>query len=75
MGALLDRLPVIPLIIVAFMLGVAPLVPEPHLVEKIRWFLSGLPFRPIDWLDLLMHSAPLLLLLVKLLRMMSVKVA
>jgi hypothetical protein len=75
MGALLDRIPVIPLIVVAFMLGVAPLTPEPHLVEKIRWLIAGLPFKPIDWLDLLMHGVPVLILLVKLLRMAAVKAA
>ena len=75
MGALLDRVPVIPLIIMAFMLGIAPMVPEPHLVEKIRWLIAGLPFKPIDWLDLLMHGAPVALLLVKLARMASVKAA
>jgi phage shock protein E len=45
-------------------LGLAPFVPEPHLFGKIRWVLGGaVDMQPMDWLDLLYHAAPWLLLL------------
>lgn len=53
------------LIPVALALGLAPFVPEPHLVEKTRMLLAGELSRPIDIFDLFFHSAPLALLLVK----------
>ncbi|MFT5358976.1 MAG: hypothetical protein ACI9KE_006218 [Polyangiales bacterium] len=40
-------------------LGLAPFVPEPHLVGKIRWVLGGAEgMGPADWGDLAMHGAP-----------------
>lgn len=61
----LDRIPFPPLIVAATLLGLAPFVPEPHLLEKLRllsqWELS----RPIDMFDLLLHAAPVALLLLK----------
>jgi hypothetical protein len=50
------------LAVVAGWLAIAPLVPEPHLVEKTRMLLSGTLVRPIDIFDLLLHSVPLMLL-------------
>ena len=49
----------------ALLLGLSPFVPEPHLVEKIRMLINGQLIRPLDIFDLLMHVAPLLLLLLK----------
>jgi len=49
----------------ALLLGLSPFVPEPHLVEKIRMLLAGQLVRPIDIFDLLMHAAPIVLLLMK----------
>jgi hypothetical protein len=46
-------------------LGLAPFVPEPHLVGKIRWVAGGaVGMQPMDWLDLAMHAAPFVWLLV-----------
>jgi hypothetical protein len=53
------------LIPASLMLGLAPFVPEPHLVEKIRWAFTGHPFKPIDIFDLFLHGAFPVLLLVK----------
>lgn len=40
-------------------LGLAPFVPEPHLVGKIRWVLGGADgMALVDWGDLAMHGAP-----------------
>jgi hypothetical protein len=53
------------LIPASLLLGLAPFVPEPHLVEKIRWLFTGHPFKPIDVFDLFLHGAFPALLLVK----------
>jgi hypothetical protein len=45
------------LIPASLLLGLAPFVPEPHLVEKIRWLFTGHPFQPIDIFDLFLHGA------------------
>ena len=64
----LDKIPLPSLLMAAVLLGLAPFVPEPHLVEKLRllgqWQLS----RPIDIFDLALHAAPSVLLLMKLAR-------
>jgi len=45
-------------------LGLAPFVPEPHVLGKIRWVLGGAKGMQImDWGDLLMHGAPWLWLI------------
>jgi hypothetical protein len=60
----LDKLPWELLIIGSLTLGLAPFIPEPHLIEKLRMLFQGTLSRPIDIFDLLMHGAfPLLLLL------------
>jgi hypothetical protein len=51
-------------IVACLTLGLAPFSPEPHLVEKVRWVSEGAQgMRPIDWFDLVLHSAPWLALL------------
>lgn len=64
--AWLDKIPTIPLIIVAVFLGLAPFVPEPHLWEKLKMLRVGTLVRPLDIFDLLLHGVPVLLMLVKL---------
>lgn len=64
-----DAIPLDILILVALGLGLAPFFPEPHLVEKIRMLVQGQLSRPVDIFDLLMHAAPIALLVAKLLRM------
>lgn len=65
----LDKIPLLPLLVGALLLGAAPFVPEPHLVEKLRMLLAGELARPIDIFDLFLHGALPLLLLLKLMRM------
>lgn len=65
MKRLLDRMSYTTIIPVALILAVAPLFPEPHLVEKVRMLLQGALRRPIDVFDLLLHSVPLILLATK----------
>ena len=64
----LDRLPWVWLLLLAGWMAVAPITPEPHLVEKLRLLAQGALVRPLDIFDLAMHSAPLLLVAVKLWR-------
>lgn len=64
----LDRFPLGLLAAVALWLAVAPVVPEPHLIEKLRLLSQGVLSRPIDILDLLLHSLPLVWLIVRLWR-------
>ena len=65
---LLDRLPWIWLLLLAGWLAIAPITPEPHLVEKLRLLAQGELVRPLDILDLAMHATPLFLVLLKLWR-------
>jgi hypothetical protein len=67
----LDRIPLGPLLVIALMLGLAPLHPEPHLWEKLKMLAAGELSRPIDIFDLLLHGTPVLLLLLRLGREVS----
>jgi len=69
----LDYLPWHILIIGSLTLGLAPFVPEPHLVEKLRMLWQGTLQRPIDILDLIMHAVFPLLLLLKGIYVVSLK--
>jgi hypothetical protein len=71
MGAMLDQISWPVAIILALLLGLAPFFPEPHLWEKLKMLAAGTLTRPIDIFDLLMHAAPVALLLAKLLRAMT----
>jgi len=62
----MKSLPYAFLVPVALFLAVAPIVPEPHLVEKLRMLASGTLRRPLDIFDLFWHAGPLGLLLFRL---------
>jgi len=66
---LIDKIPLVPLVIVAIFFSLAPFQPEPHLLEKIRMLAHGELVKPIDIFDLFMHATPLALLVVRLLRL------
>ena len=51
-------------VIAVLMIG-APLVPEPHLVEKARMAMNGTLTRPIDLFDVAWHLLPTALLVWK----------
>lgn len=53
------------LILASLLLGLAPFVPEPHIWEKLKMLAAGTLTRPIDIFDLVMHSAPVILLILK----------
>ncbi len=45
-------------------LGLAPFVPEPHLLGKLRWVAGGaIGMSPMDWFDLVYHGFPWIFLL------------
>ena len=64
----IDRLPWFWLLLLAAWMAVAPITPEPHLVEKLRLLAQGALVRPLDIFDLAMHAAPLVLVALKLAR-------
>lgn len=70
---LLDRLPWIPLLIGAVLLGLAPFHPQPHLLEKLAMLADGTLVRPLDIFDLCLHGVLPLLVLGKLLRTMQLR--
>ena len=55
-------------IVLCLTLGLAPWVPEPHIVEKTRMLFNGELTRAIDIFDMLFHAVPWLLLVVKAVR-------
>ena len=58
---------VLPWLIAALTLGLAPFVPEPHLLGKLRWVAGGaVGMSVMDWLDLAFHGAPWVGLLITL---------
>jgi hypothetical protein len=59
MKSLLEYKILIPLVL---LLGFAPFVPQPHIVEKIAMLLAGTLKKPIDIFDLFWHAWPFALL-------------
>lgn len=60
MKSLLEYPILIPL---ALFLGLAPFVPQPHLLEKLGMLAAGTLLRPLDIFDLVWHAWPLVLLI------------
>jgi hypothetical protein len=70
---ILDKIPLSTLLIIGVLLGLAPMQPEPHLVEKLRMLSQGVLTKPIDIFDLFLHASAPLLLLAKIIRMVQLK--
>lgn len=70
---ILDKIPLSTLLIIGILLGLAPMQPEPHLVEKLRMLSQGVLSKPIDIFDLLMHASAPLLLIAKVIRVVQLK--
>jgi len=66
--AWLDNIPLGLLILLAVWMAIAPIVPEPHLIEKIRMLSQGTLTKPLDIFDLCLHTAPIVLLVIRLWR-------
>ncbi|WP_245216518.1 RND transporter [Sagittula salina] len=47
-------------------LGLAPVIPEPHVWEKLKMLAAGDLTRPMDIFDLLLHGMPWMFALAKL---------
>jgi hypothetical protein len=67
--AWLDKISLSVLIVVAVLFGLAPFSPEPHLWEKLKMLANGTLTRPIDIFDLILHAAPSVLVVLKIIRM------
>lgn len=67
LGKLLDSIPYLALVIAVF-IGASVPFEQPHLFEKTAMLLSGTLSRPIDVIDLFIHSLPLILIAAKVLR-------
>jgi len=45
-------------------IGLAPFVPEPHILGKLKWIMGGAAgMLPMDWFDVLLHGFPFILLI------------
>jgi hypothetical protein len=66
----LDRISFPLLAVLAVLMGMAPWPAgdEPHLMQKIRMLVDGTLTRPLDIFDLFAHGFPVLLLLIKTIR-------
>lgn len=62
----IDKIPVIPLAFFAIFMAIAPMSPEPHLVEKSRMLINGELIKGIDIFDLFWHSFLIVLLVIRL---------
>ncbi|MCH2198154.1 MAG: hypothetical protein MK081_05185 [Flavobacteriales bacterium] len=52
------------MLLLSLTLGLAPFVPEPHLIGKLRWVIDGAEgMKLMDWADLALHGTPWLLLI------------
>ena len=68
----LDSIPLPLLAVVAVFMALAPFVPQPHLLEKLKMLVAGRLVKPLDIFDLFFHLIPLLLLVAKIVRGMMV---
>jgi hypothetical protein len=65
----IDNLPWLLVIAGCLTLGLAPFLPEPHIVEKLRMLVSGTLTKPLDIFDLAFHAIPWVLAIVTAVRM------
>jgi len=61
------------LVAAALILGSMPMVPEPHLVQKMKMLLAGELVHVVDIFDLFWHGWPALWLLLRLLTLPMVE--
>lgn len=60
--------------LVTLLLGLAPFLPEPHLLGKIRWIAGGaVGMSAMDWIDLVWHAWPWVWLVAATLRVVRAK--
>jgi hypothetical protein len=59
-------IPWIVLLFLTVLMALAPFGSTPHLVEKWRMLFAGTLRRPLDWFDLVLHTSPIVLVIIKL---------
>jgi len=64
----LDKIPMMPLVVAAIFMSLAPFKPQPHLWEKLNMLFTGTLTRPLDIFDLFWHSFLIILVIIKLVR-------
>lgn len=69
----LDKVSLMTLVVISLLLGLAPFAPEPHVWEKLKMLADGTLSKPIDIFDLFMHGTPWMLLILKLIRLKTMK--
>ncbi len=67
----IDNMPLTVILLLCVLLGLSPFIPEPHIVEKLRMLSQGTLKKPLDIFDLCYHTAPFILLIIKLIRLKS----
>ncbi len=65
----IDRIPLLPLAVIAIFMLLAPFAPEPHLLEKSRMLIHGELTKGLDIFDLFWHSFFITILLIRLARL------
>ena len=66
MWQFINKIPYSVLIVIAVYMLLAPFSPMPHVVEKVILLKSGNLNKPLDIFDLFFHSAPTIVLILKL---------
>jgi len=70
---ILDNISYPIIIAIAAFLAVAPLNGEPHLIEKLKMLTAFSLTKPIDIFDLVLHSSPIIVLVLKIIRTLKQK--
>lgn len=65
MTKMFQAIPYSVLVPIAILMALLPFFPMPHLVEKLTMLFRGTLKKPMDIFDLIFHSAPLVILLIK----------
>ena len=52
------------IILLCLTLGLAPFLPEPHILGKLKWLAGGgNGMKPMDYFDVVLHGFPFVLLI------------
>jgi len=65
MNNILEKVSFSNLFIMALMLGLAPFYPIPHSIEKLNMLINGELKKIIDIFDLIFHTSPLFIIIIK----------
>ena len=73
LALLIDKLPTFPTVVVGLWMGLAPFMPEPHLVQKFYMLINNEPFKLIDVFDVFMHGGIAAIAVLKVWRIMQAR--